>query len=172
MPIAPPPLPEDVTEPEPEKETLEGFLDYYRAVIVRKVAGLSLEDASRPLVSSGTSLLGVVKHLGYVARGWFQSGIEGRTFDVPWTDEDPDADFRIEPGETIEGIVAWYGEQCSLARGVVAAAVDLDVVEARIREGRPRRSLRWILVHMIEETARHAGHMDIIREQIDGAVGD
>ena len=172
MPIQPPPLPEDVTEPEPEKETLEGFLDYYRAVIVRKMAGLSLEDASRPLVSSGTSLLGVVKHLGYVERGWFQSGIEGKTFDVPWTDEDPDADFRIDPGETIEGIVAWYDEQCALARRIVAAAPGLDVLEARIREGRPRRSLRWILVHMIEETARHAGHMDIIREQIDGAVGD
>ncbi len=172
MPIQPPPLPDDVTEPEPEKETLEGFLDYYRAVIVRKVAGLSLEDASRPLVSSGTSLLGVVKHLGYVERGWFQSGIEGKSFEVPWTDEDPDADFRIEPGETIEGVVAWYREQCALAREVVAAAPDLDALEQRIREGRPRRSLRWILVHMIEETARHAGHMDIIREQIDGAVGD
>jgi uncharacterized damage-inducible protein DinB len=172
MPIEPPPLPEDVTEPEPEKETLEGFLDYYRAVIVRKVAGLSLEDASRPLVQSGTSLLGVVKHLGYVERGWFQSGIEGKTFDVPWTDDDPDADFRIEPGETIEGIVAWYQEQCSLARAIVAAAPNLDVLERRIREGRPQRSLRWILVHMIEETARHAGHMDIIREQVDGGVGD
>jgi len=172
MPIEPPPLPADVTEPEPEKETLEGFLDYYRAVIVRKVAGLSLEDASRPLVASGTSLLGVVKHLGYVERGWFQSGIEGRTFDVPWTDDDPDADFRVEPGETVEGIVAWYQEQCALARQIVAAAPDLDVRERRIREGRPQRSLRWILVHMIEETARHAGHMDIIREQIDGEVGD
>jgi uncharacterized damage-inducible protein DinB len=172
MPIGPPPLPEDITEPEPERETLEGFLDYYRAVIVRKVAGLSLEEAARPLVPSGTSLLGVVKHLGYVERGWFQSGIGGMTFDVPWTDEDPDADFRIEPGETVEGIVAWYREQCERSRQLVAAAPHLDVLDVRIREGRPRRSLRWILAHMVEETARHAGHMDIIREQIDGATGD
>jgi uncharacterized damage-inducible protein DinB len=172
VPIEPPPLPEDVAEPELERETLQGFLDYYRAVIVRKVAGLPLEQAARPLVPSGTSLLGVVKHAGYVERNWFQSGMEGRTFEVPWTDEDPDADFRIEPGETIESVVAWYQDQCSRSREVVAAAGDLDVLEARIREGRPRRSLRWILVHMIEETARHAGHMDIIREQIDGATGD
>jgi hypothetical protein len=123
-------------------------------------------------VPSGTSLLGVVKHLGYVERGWFQSGIEGRTFEVPWTEEDPDADFRIEPGETIEGIVAWYEEQCERSRQIVAATPGLEVLDVRVREGRPRRSLRWILVHMVEETARHAGHMDIIREQIDGATGD
>ncbi len=171
MPFEPPPLPPDVTEPEPERETLEGFLDHYRAVIVRKVAGVTFEDASRPMVPSGTSLLGVVKHLGYVERGWFRSGIGGEAFDVPWTDEDPDADFRIEPGETVEGVVAWYQEQCERAREVVASAPSLDVREVRGRD-RPKRSLRWILVHMIEETARHAGHMDIIREQIDGAIGD
>ncbi len=172
MPIEPPPLPPDVTDPEPERETLEGFLDYYRVVIVRKVAGVSPEDAARPLVPSGTSLLGVVKHLGWVERGWFQAGMAGQTYEVPWTDEDPDADFRVEPGETIEGLVAWYHDQCERSREIVAATPDLDTLEKRIREGRPRRSLRWILVHMIEETARHAGHMDIIREQIDGAVGD
>jgi uncharacterized damage-inducible protein DinB len=171
MTLEPPSLPEDVAEPQPERETLEGFLDYYRAVIVRKVAGVSLEDAGRPLVASGTSLLGVVKHLGYVERGWFQSGIGGHTFEVPWTEEDPDADFRIEPAETVESVVAWYLDQCERAREIVAAAPSLDVLELRVRD-QPRRSLRWILVHMIEETARHAGHMDIIREQIDGAIGD
>ena len=171
MPLEPPPLPPDVTAPEPERETLGGFLDYYRTVIVRKVAGISLEDASRPMVASGTSLLGVVKHLGYVERGWFQAGIGGGVFEVPWTDEDPDADFRIEPGETVESVVAWYEEQCERSREIVASTPSLDRLEVRERDA-PQRSLRWILVHMIEETARHAGHMDIIREQIDGATGD
>jgi uncharacterized damage-inducible protein DinB len=139
-------------------------------VIVRKVAGLSLEDATRRVVPSDSTLLGIVKHLGFVERGWFQSGIGGQTFEVPWSDEDPDADFRIEPGETVEGIVAWYEEQCERARDIVADTT-LDQLEVRVRDA-PKRSLRWILVHMVEETARHAGHMDIIREQIDGGTGD
>jgi uncharacterized damage-inducible protein DinB len=171
MTFEPPPLPADVATPEAERETLQGFLDFYRVVIVRKVAGLSLEDATRRVVASDSTLLGIVKHLGYVERGWFQSGIGGAVFEVPWTDEDPDADFRIEPGETVESVVAWYQEQCRLAREVVANTPSLDQLEVRER-AQPKRSLRWILVHMVEETARHAGHMDIIREQIDGATGD
>lgn len=171
MPIEAPPLPEDPPEPQPERDTLEWFLDYYRAIIVRKVAGMPLAAAARPMVASGTSLLGIVKHLGYVERGWFQSGILGQTFDVPWTDDDPDADFRIEPDETVEGIVAWYEAQCQRARQIVDEAASLDVREVRDRD-QPQRSLRWILTHLVEETARHAGQMDIIREQIDGATGD
>jgi uncharacterized damage-inducible protein DinB len=170
MTFAPPPLPPDVANPEGERETLQGFLDHYRVVIVRKVAGLSLEDATRRVVASDSTLLGIVKHLGYVERGWFQSGIGGQVFEVPWTDEDPDADFRIEPGETVESVVAWYQEQCERAREIVANT-SLDRLEVRVRSA-PQRSLRCILVHMIEETARHAGHMDIIREQIDGVTGD
>jgi uncharacterized damage-inducible protein DinB len=170
MTLEPPPLPDDVATAQGERETLSWFLDYYRAVIVRKVAGLSLEDATRRVVPSDSTLLGIVKHLGFVERGWFQSGIGGQTFEVPWSDEDPDADFRIEPGETVEGIVAWYEEQCERARDIVADTT-LDQLEVRVRDA-PKRSLRWILVHMVEETARHAGHMDIIREQIDGGTGD
>jgi uncharacterized damage-inducible protein DinB len=170
MTLEPPPLPDDVTVPQGERETLSWFLDFYRAVVVRKVAGLSLEDTTRSLVPSDSTLLGIVKHLGFVERGWFQSGIGGETFDVPWSDEDPDADFRVEPGETVESVVAWYQEQCEQAREIVART-SLDQLEVRDRDA-PKRSLRWILVHMIEETARHAGHMDIIREQIDAATGD
>src|SRR5438552_2144958 len=147
-----------------EREMLEEFLDHYRTIVLRKIGGLSLEDATRRLVPSESTLLGIVKHLGYVERNWFQMRLDGQDLPVPWTDQDPDADFRIEPGETVEGIVAWYQEQCERAREIVAGTPDLDIVERRIRQGRPQRSLRWILVHMIEETARHAGHMDIIRE--------
>ena len=97
MTFEPPPLPEDVAAPQGERETLAGFLDYYRAVIVRKVAGLSREEATRRVVPSDSTLLGVVKHLGFVERGWFQSGIGGQTFEVPWSDEDPDADSLDDP---------------------------------------------------------------------------
>jgi hypothetical protein len=172
MTFEPLPLPEDELPAVPERETLEGFLEYFRVVIERKLVGVSLEDASRPMVPSGTNLLGIVKHLGYVERGWFQMGFAGEpALPVPWTDEDPDADFRIEPGETIESVVGWYRRQWERSVEISSAAESLDQIERRTGP-RGGHSLRWILIHMIEETARHAGHMDILREQIDGALGD
>jgi len=173
MTFEPPPLPVDEDElyTYGEREMLEAFLDWYRVVVVRKLGGLTLEDATRRVVPSESNLLGIVKHLGYVERGWFQTGLLGETFDVPWSDEDPDADFRIESGETIESVAAWYRDMCERSREITART-SLDAVEVRVSPNRPPASLRWILVHMIEETARHAGHMDIIREQIDGSTGD
>ncbi len=171
MPFEPPPLPEDEAFDADERQSLEAFLDYLRVVVVRKVAGLSLEQATRRLVSSDSNLLGIVKHLGYVERNWFQMRLDGQDLPVPWTDEDPDPDFRIEPDETVESVVGWYQEQCEISRRLTAAVPALDQMAKRASSiGLP--SLRWILIHMIEETARHAGHMDILREQIDGATGD
>jgi uncharacterized damage-inducible protein DinB len=171
MTFEPPPLPEDDARSEGERATLEGFLDYYRVVVVRKLAGLSVEDATRRLVNSDSTLLGIVKHLGYVERNWFQMRLDGQDLPVPWTDDDPDADFRIEPDESIESVAAWYQEQCALSRRLSASVPSLDQLANKGGRQAPA-SLRWILVHMIEETARHAGHMDILREQIDGATGD
>src|SRR5205823_2491684 len=111
-----------------------------------------------------STLLGIVKHLGYVERNWFQMRLDGQDLPVPWTDQDPDADFRIEPGETVEGVAAWYREQCDRSRELAAATPSLDdMAKKASRMGAP--NLRWIMVHMIDETARHAGHMDILREQ-------
>jgi hypothetical protein len=88
---------------------------------------------------------------------------------VPWTKEDPDADFRIEPDETAESVVAFYRDQVERARAIVAAAQLDDRVKGQAKQA---YTLRWILIHMIEETARHAGHADILREQTDGATGE
>jgi Protein of unknown function (DUF664) len=154
----------------PEKETLEAYLDYHRATLLGKIDGLPIEDLRRVMVPSGVSLLGIVKHLAYVELNWFQVCFDGREpSPVPWTDEDPDADFRIEPGDSFGSIVAFYRREIEQSRIIVALAPSLG--ERAKREGR-NETLRWIMVHMIEETARHNGHADIFRELIDGQIGE
>jgi uncharacterized damage-inducible protein DinB len=152
-----------------EDQTLVGFLDFHRATLLWKLEGLDDEQLRRPMVPSGTSLLGMVKHLAYVERWWFQQVWAGREVTYPWTDEDPDADWRVEPSETTADILALYRGECDASREIVAASSPLDEVAHH-----PRRELsrRWILVHMIEETARHNGQADILREQLDGVTGE
>lgn len=152
-----------------EKETLLAFLDNNRAVMPWKLRGLSEEDARRPMVDSGTSALGIVKHLAWVEYWWFAFNFAGEEVDFPWSDDDPDADFRIEPDETIADIVALYEEAVAHSNAIIEAA-DLDDIAAK-KGGGVSRSLRWIMGHMVEETARHAGHADIVRELIDGTTG-
>ena len=148
---------------------MAGFLDYHRATLLMKIDGVSDEDLRRPMTPSGTSLLGMVKHLAYVERWWFQKDFLDRDVSAPWTEEDPDADFRIEPDESTQEIVDLYQRECQISRDIVAAA-SLDDLAARAK--RKDFSLRWIVVHMIEETARHNGHADILRETIDGVTGE
>jgi len=154
----------------PGKNTLLTLLDNNRAVVLWKLHGLSLEEASRPGVGSGTSLLGLVKHLAYVERWWFDDFFAGNTVDYPWSEEDPDADFRIEDSETINDVISLYTKAVVRSNELVAEA-QMDDLSAKSRGG-DRFALRWIVAHMIEETARHAGHADIIRELIDGTTGD
>ena len=168
-------MPEDA-RPEPphvagEAETVSGFLDFQRATLLWKLEGLDDEQLRRAMVPSGTSLLGIVKHLAYVERGWFQRVWAGQEITVPWSEEVPDADGRIEPDETTQDVLALYEGECARSREIVAAASSLGeaVVHPRWQE---EVSRRWILTHMIEETARHVGHADILREQLDGAVGE
>lgn len=154
-----------------ERTSLTGWLDYQRSTLLRKCEGLSDEELRRPMVASGTSLLGLVKHLTEVEHGWFV-----RTFaqlDEPHlfsTDEELDADMAAIPDETVEDLMCGYHRACARSREIVAAAGSLDDAVPHGRLGRV--DLRWILTHMIEETARHNGHADILREQIDGATGD
>jgi uncharacterized damage-inducible protein DinB len=165
-------LPDSRVDPPPaasERELLISFLDLYRETILVKVGGLTEEQLRRRLVPSPTTLLGIVKHLGYVERSWFRMRFHGEDLPVPWTQEDPDADFRIEPDETAESVVAFYRDQVERARAIVAAAQLDDRVKGQAKQA---YTLRWILIHMIEETARHAGHADILREQTDGATGE
>ncbi|MDJ0962275.1 MAG: DinB family protein [Acidimicrobiia bacterium] len=151
-----------------EAETLRGFLDSHRAMILWKLEGLTTEQATARTVPSATTLLGVVKHLAWVERWWFCDFIGGQSFDYPWSDEDPDADWRIEAGETVESISQFYADCVAAANEVIDAAESLDVT-GTLQSG--ERSLRWVLTHMIDETARHLGQMDIIRELIDTTTG-
>ncbi|GMQ86010.1 MAG: DinB family protein [Acidimicrobiia bacterium] len=151
-----------------EKETLVAFLENNRAIMVWKLEGVSEEDARRPMVESGTSLLGLLKHLGWVERWWFEHNFAGKDVDFPWSDDDRDADFRVEDDESIADIITRYEAAVRDSNAIIDIA-DLDDVSQR--DDRGPRSLRWILGHMIEETARHAGHADIVRELIDGKTG-
>lgn len=152
-----------------EKELLESFLDYHRATLLWKIDGLSSADLKRSMTPSGLSLLGLVKHLAYVERSWFQAVFAGDDVPFPWSDADPDADWRIEGEDDAPSIRALYDGETERSRRIVAAASLDDLARGRSREP---VSLRWIMVHMIEETARHNGHADLMRESIDGAVGE
>ncbi|MGH3495231.1 MAG: DinB family protein [Sciscionella sp.] len=156
-----------------ERPTLEAFLDFYRDAVIRKVRGVSEQDARRSLVPSATTLGGIAKHLRWVELNWFERHLAQTSAaelpPVPWNDDDPDADFRMVEGETVAGLIADYERACVRSREVAAAH---ELTDAVPHPEIGQVSLRWIYVHMIEETARHAGHADILREQIDGSVGD
>jgi hypothetical protein len=166
---SPPLAPDELVAAGPERAILEAFLDWHRDVLVRKVAGLSEEDARRRLVPSMTTLAGLLKHMIGVERGWFQKGMGQLTAEEmgPGPGGGPGG-WVLEGGDTIDALVAAYQEACRRSRDI-AARLSMDDTVPNARLG--RMSLRWVYVHMIEETARHVGHADILREQIDGATG-
>ena len=158
-----------------ERETLSSMLDFYRATVVWKLSEMTDEVLRKVVVPSGWSPLGVVKHLAYVEQNWLQVRFAGggeENFPVPWTDDDPDADFRIEPDETTAEILAFYEDACAKSREIAAAASLDDLAKDWPVNPERRPNLRWILLHLIEETARHAGHVDVARELIDGTTGE
>jgi hypothetical protein len=148
---------------------LESYLDWYRVVVVRKVEGLPRDLAVRPADPSIMSALGIVQHLGWVERNWSRKVLGGEQYPVPWNDEDPDADLRIADDATVDSVVAWYRTEWEAADAIYREH-SLDDTGTHRLQGVV--SLRWILLHMIEETARHAGHLDLIAEQLDGRTGD
>ncbi len=149
-----------------ERTILEGFLEQYRAILMRKTSGLTDDQARKRLVASGTTVAGLVRHLGWVEEAWFAETLDGGPRPA-WRDEAPEQQF--EPGdEPIDQLLADYLAACERSREV-AARHALDDTGAHPRLGTV--SLRWIYAHMIEELARHAGHIDILREQIDQTVG-
>ena len=155
-----------------ERETLEGFLDWYRAVVERKVDGLTLHDAKRVVTPTGMSALGVLKHLGWAERGWFRETFAGEDVEVIDGDGDNSPEFAISDDETVESVIGFYRAEVEESRRVFRVAPSLDALSAKEALYRGHVTLRWIIVHMLEETARHAGHLDLMRENINGQVGD
>ncbi|ONI75709.1 mini-circle protein [Kribbella sp. ALI-6-A] len=144
-----------------EKATLVGFLDYLRDAIAAKVVGVPEPEIRTPGVQSGTNLLGLVKHLTAVER-FYLLGEDVR--DWPGT-------MRPSQKETVDGVLAAYREIRARANEVIDACPDLTLPAPGPPRRGPKPSMRWALVHLIEETGRHAGHADILREQYDGSTG-
>jgi len=152
-----------------EKESLHASLDRHREVALWKLDGLDDEQLRRPVTPSGTNLLGLVKHLAAVEYGWFCETFGRATEPLPFDDDDENADLRVEAHESTADIVAFYGRARAAADRVID---ELDVDDTGTSWSGETVSLRWVLIHMIEETARHAGHLDIVRELVDGRTGD
>jgi uncharacterized damage-inducible protein DinB len=152
-----------------EKESLHVSLDRHRDVVLWKLGGLDDEQLRRPMTPSGTNLLGLVKHLGSVEYGWFCDTFGRENEEIPFDENNPEADMRAEPNETTAEIVEYYGRARAAADRVID---ELDPDDVGTAWWGDTVSMRWVLIHMVEETARHAGHMDIMRELIDGATGD
>ena len=155
-----------------EKETLVAFLDNQRAIMQWKLQGLTVAHGQQTTGHSDTSLFGLVKHMAVVERWWFVANFMGGEFKHSYDFEaDRDAEFRPDPDDTVESIINDYDDAIATADAIIASADldDLAVKERRNTGVRP--SMRWILLHMIEETSRHAGHADILREIVDDTTG-
>ena len=157
---------------DPERPALEAWLEYHRATLLRKCAGLTPEQlVTRSAPPSSLSLLGLVRHLTEVERSWFRRRLDRQT-ELPLlycSDDNPDGDFDdVDPARADEDRAA-YEREVTAARDVTARYWLDDVgLTSRGEEV----DLRWIYLHMIEEYARHNGHADVLRERIDGATGE
>ena len=161
---------EDLVAVAAERETLEGFLEYHRRALSGKLRGLSEQDARRRLVPSQTTLLGLVSHAAAVERNWFQHYLGGKPREeIAGNARGDDPSWDVAAGQTIADVIAEFESACAASRQI-AAGFTLDQTVPRDELGQV--SLRWIYVHIIREHARHIGHADILREQIDGATGD
>ena len=152
-----------------EKQSLHASLDRHRDVVLWKVQGVGDEDLRRPITPSGTNILGLVKHLAAVEYEWFCRTFGRETEQLPFDEADENADLRVDYHESTEDIVA-FDRRARAAADAVITELGLDAT-GTAWEGETV-SLRWVLIQMIEETARHAGHLDIASELIDGVTGD
>ncbi len=165
-------------DPDPhadERTTIDQFLDYQRATLQLKTDGLNREQLNKRLPTSALTLGGLLKHLALVEDDWIVVRFLGLPEPEPWAsapwDEDRDWEFHSAERDDPEGLRALYDAACDRSRQAVAAA-GLDDLSVRTdRDGR-HWSLRWILTHLTEETARHNGHADLLREAVDGVVGE
>jgi uncharacterized damage-inducible protein DinB len=169
----------DLTRADPpmtggERAQLTGFLDFLRdflrATVHVKAAGLSEEDAHRATLRSPLmTVAGLVSHLRWAERYWFADVLGGRRQALPYDAGNPDGDFLVARDRSLSDLLGEYAVECEHSREM-AGRLDLDT-EVPFRD-RGLVSVRWVLLHMVEETGRHAGHLDVVRENLDGVTGE
>ena len=159
-----------------ERETVIAFLDYYRELLIDKASGLTDSQLHTTLDPSTLTLGGLINHMALVEDDWFTSDFAGKDLSEPWAsapwDEDRDWEFNSAVSVPTTELFDRYRAAIDRSNYVVSQVKDLGDVSAKANREGEKWSMRWILVHMIEETARHCGHADLIREFIDGSVGD
>ena len=175
---------DDQGRPEPpvssdEVSTLLGFLEFQRATLEWKCRDLVSTGLQKNTAASSMTLGGILKHMAYVENHWFSDWLMGRDKLSPWREvdwsQDRDWDWNSAANDTPEQLLRLWHDACELSRLDVATALekgDLGQLAKRTWPNGDSPSLRWILVHMIEEYARHNGHADLLREAIDGQVGE
>ena len=161
-----------------ETATLLGFLDYQRATLAWKVGGLDAAGLQATVAASSITLGGMLKHLAYVEEWWFSERLHGRDPEPPWStvdwDADPEWDWRTAAEDSPEQLMSLWQDAVARSRSAVTEALadgGLDQL-ARGTQWNEPPSLRRILIDLIEEYARHVGHADLIRESVDGLVGE
>ncbi len=158
-----------------DRANLLAFLDYFRSVLSRKAVDLDQAQLSITFGPSSLTIGGLVKHLAFVEDHWFTHVLLGHEYPEPWASADwetsPDWEFDTAPNDSPTELLAQFERSVARSRLAIGGVSDLDAIAARPSRGEPT-SVRWILVHMIEEYARHCGHADLIRESIDGRTGD
>lgn len=159
-----------------ELTTLVEMLDHYRGVLIRKASGLNQQQLAIALAPSDLTLGRLVMHMALVEDHWFQQRFLDNPENEPWAsaDWDADADWEMTHADTlgVAEIMAQYDESVARSRAALGAAHSLDQIAVNAHEDGTHWNLRWIMVHLIEEYARHCGHADFIRQSIDGATGD
>jgi uncharacterized damage-inducible protein DinB len=162
-----------------ETATLLGFLDYQRATLAWKCAGLDATGLRATVGASSVTLGGLLKHLAYVEDYWFSQRLHGRDRQAPWDTvdwvADPDWEWHSAAEDSYEQLHVLWQDAVARSRSLVAEALADGGLDRPARRAWPdgrSPSLRWILVHMIEEYARHNGHADLIRESVDGSTGE
>jgi uncharacterized damage-inducible protein DinB len=166
----PPEPSETLTDP---RELLVGYLDWYRETVLRKLDGLPEEELRRSRLPSGWTPLALLKHLAGVERRWLRWGFAGEQEGDPDLEFGPDGRWHVGPAETVEEVKALFLAECASSRRIVAAAglQDLPRPGTAFNPSEPHPALVWILFHLLQEYARHAGHLDVVRELADGTVG-
>ncbi|MEE8601128.1 DinB family protein [Euzebya tangerina] len=157
-----------------ERTQLTGMLDLQRAIVVSKATGLTRAQLGHRHPPSTLTLAGLLKHLAMVEEWWFRVMFLGEEHQPRWQgidwESDPDWEFRTAVDHEPAELLAWYRSACEDSNSVIAAASSLDQLSVRDRKTGPV-DLRWVILHLIEETARHAGHADLLREAVDGQTG-